>query len=76
LNCTEPEDVEHVADNEEETVFTHREALVAASKLYVYAALHSLEKSQLNTIVGHSQRALTAGMMQKTIDSFFLQQSN
>ncbi len=47
VDCTEPEDVEHVADNEEETVITHREALVAASKLSVYAALHCLEKSQL-----------------------------
>jgi hypothetical protein len=71
VDCTEPEDVEHVADNEEETVFTHREALVAASKLSVYAALHCLEKSQLSTIVGHSQRALTAGMKQIPIDCFF-----
>jgi hypothetical protein len=42
----------------------------------VDAAPNCWEKSQLNTIAGHSQRALTAGMKQKTIDSFFLQQSN
>jgi hypothetical protein len=70
-NEKESEQVEEEENSEDEqTVFTHREALHAASKLLVYSH-HQLKGESLEKIIDESRYKLHASAKQTRIDSFF-----
>jgi hypothetical protein len=71
-NEEESEQFEEEENSEDEqTVFTHREALHAASKLLVYSHLHELKGESLEKIIDESRYKLHASAKQTRIDSFF-----
>jgi hypothetical protein len=66
-----PEDSGSAEKEDDESPFSHRDALVACRQLAVYAFSQSKRSDDITTLLGHARELLLAGMKQQMITAFF-----